>query len=39
MEFLQICDDAGPSNCKSIKKSSHEEVDADLLQWFNQKWA
>jgi hypothetical protein len=28
---------AGPSNHKSMKKSSYEEVDVALRQWFNQK--
>jgi hypothetical protein len=38
MEFLRDCDSgAGHSNCKSMKKSSYEEVDVALLQWFNQK--
>jgi hypothetical protein len=37
MEFVRNCDSgAGPSNHKSMKKSLYEEVDFDLLQWFNQ---
>jgi hypothetical protein len=37
-EFVRDCDSgAGPSNCKSMRKSSDEEVDFALLQWFNQK--
>jgi hypothetical protein len=38
MEFVRDCDSgAGPSNCKSMKKSSYKEADDALLQWFNQK--
>jgi hypothetical protein len=38
MEFARDCGSAaGPSNCKSMKNSSYEEVDVALLQWFNQK--
>jgi hypothetical protein len=38
MEFVRDCDSgAGPSNCKSMKKSSYEDVDVALFQWFNQK--
>jgi hypothetical protein len=40
MEFVKHCDSgAGPSNHKSIRKSSYDEVDVALLQWFNQKQA
>jgi hypothetical protein len=40
MEFIRDCDSgAEPFNCKSIKKSSYEEVDVTVLQWFNQKKA
>jgi hypothetical protein len=40
IEFVRDCDSgAGPSNCKSMKKSSYEEVDLALLRCFNQKRA
>jgi hypothetical protein len=33
MEFIRACDSgARPSSCKSMKKSSYEEVDVALLQ-------
>jgi hypothetical protein len=39
-EFVRDCDSgAGPYNCKSMKKSSYEEVDVAVLQWFNLKQA
>jgi hypothetical protein len=38
MEFVRDWySGAKPSNCKTMKKSSHEEVDVALLQWFNMK--
>jgi hypothetical protein len=37
MEFVWDCDSgAGPSNCKTMKSSSYEEMDV-ALQWFKQK--
>jgi hypothetical protein len=40
MDFVRDYDSgAGPSNCKSMKKSSYKVVDVALLQWFNQKRA
>jgi hypothetical protein len=39
MEFVKDCDSDGPSNRKSMKKSSYKEVDFELLQWFNLKRA
>jgi hypothetical protein len=40
MEFVRDSDSgAGPSNRKTMKKSSYEEVNVALLQWFNQKQA
>jgi hypothetical protein len=40
MEFVWDCDSgARPSNCKSMRKSSYDEVDVAVRQWFNQKWA
>jgi hypothetical protein len=38
MESVRDCDSGTElSNSKKMKKSSHEEVDPALLQWFNQK--
>jgi hypothetical protein len=40
MEFARDCDSgAGPSNGKSMKKSSYKEADVSISQWFNQKQA
>jgi len=38
LEFTKNCSSvAGPSKHKAMKKSTYENLDAALLQWFQQK--